>query len=189
MALSFALSGVVLLAVQFVEPDLKLLGGRAYYAVTTPALLLLAGLSYALAALVLSGAGRHTGGDLATLTLGFGDRQVTLRALRDTGNTLRDPVSGETVVVADAAVLRRLLPGEDISREDLADPASLLPLLTRRYPAAKFRLVPFRAVGVEAGLLLAMRCRCGGRDVLVAFSPSEVGGGGPYEALLGGVST
>ena len=132
LALSFALSGVVLLAVQFVEPDLKLLGGRAYYAVTTPALLLLAGISYALAALVLSGAGRHTGGDLATLTLGFGDRQVTLRALRDTGNTLRDPVSGETVVVADAAVLRRLLPSEDISREDLADPASLLPLLTRR---------------------------------------------------------
>ena len=115
---------------------------------------------------------------------------MTLRALRDTGNTLRDPVSGETVVVGgNAAVLRRLLPSEDISREDLADPASLLPLLTRRYPAAKFRLVPFRAVGVEAGLLLAMRCRCGGRDVLVAFSPSEVGGGGPYEALLGGVST
>ena len=63
LALSFALSGVVLLAVELLEPDLKLLGGRAYYAVSTPALLLLAALSYGLAALVLQGVGRHTGGD------------------------------------------------------------------------------------------------------------------------------
>lgn len=189
LALSFALSGVVLLAVQFLEPDLKLLGGRAYYAVSTPALLLLAGLCYGLAALVLSGVGRHTGGDLTTLTLSFEDRQVTLRALRDTGNTLRDPVTGEAVVVTGQGILQRLFPEERITRADLADPAALLQRLCPRYPRAKLRLIPFRAVGVEAGLLLAMRCRAGGRQVLVAFSPNEVGGGGAYEALLGGVST
>lgn len=189
LALSFALSGVVLLAVQWLEPSLRFLGGRAYYALTTPALLLLAGLSYGLAALVLSGAGRHTGGDLKTLTLSWGETQVTIRALRDTGNTLRDPVTGEAVLVAGRETLCRLLPGESISAEALRDPAALLARLAPRYPAARLRLIPFRAVGVEAGLLLAMRCRAGHREVLVAFSPNEVGGSGAYEALLGGVST
>ena len=50
LALSFAFGGAVLLLIQAVEPDCLLLGGRAYYAVSTPALLLLAGLGYGLAA-------------------------------------------------------------------------------------------------------------------------------------------
>lgn len=189
LALSFALSGVVLLAVQWLEPSLRCLGVRAYYALTTPALLLLAGLSYGLAALVLGGAGQHTGGDLVTLPLSLGEAHVTVRALRDTGNTLRDPVTGEAVVVTGPEVLNRLLPGAAVTPAELRDPAALLPRLALRFPQAKLRLIPFRAVGVEAGLLLALRCRSGRREVLVAVSPGAVGGSGPYEALLGGVST
>ena len=68
-ALSFAFSGAVFLIIQTVEPGLTVLGGKAYYAVTTPALLLLAGLLYGLAALVLNGWGTHTGGDLVSCTL------------------------------------------------------------------------------------------------------------------------
>lgn len=186
LALSFALSGVVLLAVELLEPDLKLLGGRAYYAVSTPALLLLAALSYGLAALVLQGVGRHTGGDLTDLTLTLGERTVTLRALRDTGNTLRDPLTGEGVVVAGRDALAALLPGSKVTEGELRDPAVLLPRLAKQFPSARLRLVPFHAVGVEAGLLLALRCRAGKRPVLVAFSPTAVGGQGSYNALLGG---
>lgn len=186
LALSFALSGVMLLAVQFLEPDLRLLGGRAYYAVSTPALLLLAALSYCLAALVLQGVGRHTGGDITDLKLSLGERSVTLRALRDTGNTLRDPITGEGVVVAGYDALAALLPGAKATEAELRNPAELLPRLTGQFPGIRLRLVPFHAVGVEAGLLLALRCRAGGRPVLVAFSPTAVGGQGPYNALLGG---
>lgn len=188
LALSFALSGVVLLAVQWLEPSLRFLGGRTYYALTTPALLLLAGLSYGLAALVLSGAGRHTGGDLVTLPLALGEARVTVRALRDTGNTLRDPVSGEAVVVTGPEVLAQLLPGAAVTAAELRDPAALLARLAPQFPRAKLRLIPFRAVGVESGLLLALRCRSGRREILVAVNPDPVGGSGPYEALLGGAS-
>ena len=59
LGLSFAFSGMVLVAVQLAEPDFLLLGGRAYYAVSTPTLLLLAGLSYTFAAVVLAGCGTH----------------------------------------------------------------------------------------------------------------------------------
>ena len=186
--LSFAFSGVVLLTVQLAEPDFLLLGGRAYYAVSTPALLLLAGLSYGMAAVVLSGCGTHTGGDIVPLTLSLEGRSVRLRALRDTGNTLRDPVTGQPVLIVSREVMGQLLPAA--GGDQLPDPASLLTELSWQYPKLRFRLVPYRAVGVETGLLPAVRCGMAWKKktctVLTAFSPTQVSVDGRFEALWGG---
>ena len=186
--LSFAFGGIVLMTVQLVEPDFLLLGGRAYYAVSTPALLLLAGLSYALAALALSGCGQHTGGDIVPLQLTLAGKTLQIRALRDTGNTLRDPVTGQAVLVLGKGVFRSLLPAGDAGA--LEDPAALLPELGWQYPDLRFRLIPYRAVGVKTGLLLAVRCGLEWKQrhqtVLVAFSPTEISEDGRFDALWGG---
>lgn len=194
LALSFAFGGAVLLVVQKTEPDVMLLGGRAYYAVSTPALLLLAGLLYGLAAVVLSGCGTHSGGDIRCLTLSLGQQETSVRALQDTGNTLRDPMTGQAVLVAEWAVLNRLLPGEPLTQNRFQDPAELLKTLSARYPALRFRLIPYRAVGVESGLLLTLRCKVGEpkktcRETLVAFSPTAVSCDGRFDALTGGIVT
>lgn len=188
--LSFAFSGAVLLLVQLVEPDCLFLGGRAYYALTTPALLLLAGLSYGVAAAVLAGCGTHTGGDITTLTLELNANTVMLRALRDTGNTLRDPLTGQTVLVTNCAALQQLLPEASVTEAQLRDPAGLLPELTRAFPKQRFRLLPYRAVGVECGMLLAVRCtlryKSSAEQISVAFSPTDVSADGRFDALWGG---
>ena len=54
------------------------------------------------------------------------------------------------------------------------------------------RLVPYRAVGQPAGMLLAMRfgdVKLGKRQgpALVAFAPDRIGGSDGYQALTGGV--
>ena len=55
------------------------------------------------------------------------------------------------------------------------------------------RLVPYRAVGVECGVLLAVRSRSVKADgrplggLLVALSPTPVDDGGAYQALIGGI--
>ena len=55
----------------------------------------------------------------------------------------------------------------------------------------RFRLIPYRAVGVERGLLLALRLdkvQVGEEDrgpMLAALSPTPVSDGGSYRALLG----
>ncbi len=190
-ALSFAFSGAVLLAVQVAEPGLTFLGGRAYYAVTTPALLLLAGLIYGLAAVVLCGWGAHTGGDLVHCSLSLGSRQLTLKALRDTGNTLTDPISGQSILVTDWQILSRLLPEARLQAPHFRDPARLMQQLSVKYPQYRFRLIPYQAVGVEAGLLLAVRCGVAPkkgpfRQQLVAFSPTPVSTEGRFDALIGG---
>ncbi len=154
-ALSFAFSGAVLLVIQMVEPDCVFLGGRAYYAVTTPALMLVAGLCYGLAAMVLNGWGTHTGGDLVELTLGLDGQTATVKALRDTGNTLRDPLTGEGILVAQWTVLQTLLPHAQLTKADFADPTALV----QRLRAYRFRLVTYEAVGVSCGLLPAVRCQ------------------------------
>ncbi len=180
-ALSFAFGGAVLLLVQAVEPDCLFLGGRAYYAVSTPALLLLAGACYGFAAVVLNGWGTYSGGDLVELELQLGQAKTAVKALRDTGNALRDPVTGQRILVADWRVLERLLPEAALIRE----PAEL----AVRFPELRFRLVRYEAVG-SRGLLPAVRCqmRQGKRKAtaLVAFTKTELSAHGQFEALTGG---
>jgi stage II sporulation protein GA (sporulation sigma-E factor processing peptidase) len=76
------------------------------------------------------------------------------------------------------------------SRADLLDPAGALARLGGTY-GSRFRLLPYRTVGVDRGLLLAVRVDrllinktdCGPR--LVALSPTAVSDGGGYQALIG----
>ena len=98
-------------------------------------------------------------------------------------------------MVAEWQTARGLLPPEAAALVDAAalrNPAELLPRLLTAMPSGKWRLIPFRAVGVSGGMLLAMRCdalRIGKRTVrggVVAFSPTPVSDGGGYTALIGG---
>ena len=126
------------------------------------------------------------GKEAVEVELNRGAVSLRLLALRDTGNTLTDPVTGKGVLVADAASAFALL---GLSQAQLADPvgtvaSGVLPGL---------RLVPYRAVGVSGGLLLAVKLenvRIGNRtqDTLVAFAPAGLGGDGNYRALIGGMA-
>lgn len=119
------------------------------------------------------------------VTVRYGNRSVRLWGLRDTGNLLRDPLTGEQVLVAGAELGQKLL---DLTPEQLADPAALL----AQGRAAGGRLIPYRSVGKPTGLLLALRMeevQIGSRkgNALIAFSPTAFGNG--YQLLLGGGST
>ena len=112
---------------------------------------------------------------------------MQLTALRDSGNTLSDPFSGQGVLVAQYDTAERLLP---ICRDQLRDPGKALEALHAQAPAVKCRLIPYRAVGA-GGLLLAVQCdqvTIGGKPAgpLVAFAPDRLSAAGEYEALTGG---
>lgn len=130
----------------------------------------------------------HAPDSLVPVTLQRSGRAVRLTALRDSGNTLCDPISGAPVLTVYWQAARRLLPdGLALTKEDLAVPAALALRLREESP----RLIPYRAVGVASGLLLALPCEItiGTKTShgLVAFSPTPVSDGGAYDALIGGV--
>ena len=114
----------------------------------------------------------------------YGEKSLRLTALRDTGNTLCDPVTGQQVLVTGAEVARELT---GLTQEQLRDPVATL----AQKPIAGLRLIPYRAVGQEQGMLLALRLpkvKVGSwqGSSLVAFTPEGLQKSGAYQVLTGG---
>ncbi len=146
-------------------------------------ILLFAAAAYCLLSLASRAAARHGPRELRRVVVRVGPRSARLTALVDSGNTLRDPITGAGVVVAQGESLAPLLPPE----ADFRHPCQALPALK---DPRRFRLLPYRSVGVEQGLLLAVRAdrvEVNGEDWgarLVALSPTPVSDGGGYDALV-----
>lgn len=118
------------------------------------------------------------------LELSHGGKRVKLMALRDTGNTLRDPVTGESVLIVGAEAAGQLL---GMTKQEVSAPVETL--ASGKYSG--LRLIPYRAVGQSCGMLPAMRLDevklCGVRvNTMVAFTAEGLGEAGEYQALAGG---
>ena len=117
--------------------------------------------------------------------LNWQGRNLRLLALQDTGNTLRDPLTGESVLVCGADVGEELF---QIPRSTFSDPVGTV--VAGNLPGC--RLIPYSSVGQPCGMLLAIRLenvKIGKRTVssLVAFAPQEIGKGESYRMLTGGI--
>lgn len=128
--------------------------------------------------------GRVGGRELIPITVKHGERSASVVALKDTGNHLKDPVTGEQVLIFGPEAAGKLLA---LSRDQLRSP---LQTLTEN-PGAGLRLIPCSTVGNSGTMLLARRftnVKIGDRptQALVAFSPERIGVGDVYQALAGG---
>ena len=120
---------------------------------------------------------------LVPVELQYNGRKIRMKALRDTGNLLRDPITDSPVLVIGAEAAQRLT---GLTPEQLKCPLESIGIIPG------LRLIPYQAVGTS-GFLLALkleRVRIGlwqGSRV-VAFAPEGLGGNGRYEALAGGMA-
>lgn len=164
--LSYALGGVALG-----------LGSGSFFALVTAA--------GALTLMCLLGFQGKSGNRYVPVKLIYGEQRVELTALHDTGNTLRDPVTGEQVLVVGPTAAKQLT---GLTRNQLRSPVETV--AAGKVPG--LRLIPYRAVGQAQGMLLGLRIadsRIGKRkgSVLVAFAPDGLGEDcGEFEALIGG---
>ena len=195
VALTCAFGGGVV-AISLMGGSGLALGSRGvlYSPLDLKMVLLSAAICYGVLSLVFRRIGNHTvqSGELLPVRLELGERQVELIALMDTGNTLADPASGRPVMVVEGERVLELFPREmRPGKEDLCDPAGGMARLGKGAWKGRFRLLPYRSVGIECGLLLALRVDrviVDGRDqgpLLVALSPTPVSDGGGYGALVG----
>ena len=144
-------------------------------------------LFWALFDVLLRGAAGARGREILEVELDFLGRSARFRALVDTGNSLRDPLTDEHVMIVAPAALRGVF-GELEVLFSLAEPTEILSAAAGLDALrGKLRLIPYSAVNAR-GLLVAFRpdaVRIGGeqrRDLLVALSPSASGEG--HEAIL-----
>lgn len=134
-------------------------------------------------------------GELVDVHCEIMGKPVFLRALRDTGNTLCDPLTGAPVLVAEAAALAEVWPERlrpVLASPPAEDPARVLEGLAAEADAPNLRLLTYRSVGEASGLLLACTAesaRIGtyrAPRLTVALSPTPVAYGKEYDALWGG---
>jgi len=172
---------------------LTLKNGVFYSAMDLRLILLSAAACYGVLTLVFQRTARHgPRRDLVPAMLTLEGRKIALTALVDTGNTLTDPVTNRPVMVAEGEKLREIFPqGEGPTWEELRDPVGTMERLSAGENRGRFRLLPYRAVGVDCGMLLALRVdevKVGTENygsILVALSPTPVSDGGGYQALIG----
>lgn len=191
--LSGTLAGAVM-ALGLVSGAPRLFFSRIYYADISWSVLLSAAFGfYFLLHLVFRQGARHGGGELMDVTVSIGGKEQRVRVLHDTGNTLRDPVNAQPVLVLERRVLREYWTKDEarLLSED-APPEEKLAQLYRRGTRYHFSLLPFRSVGVTGGLLLAVRSdyiRIGRKKyprILIALSDGALSDGGGYYGLWGG---
>lgn len=184
---SAALAGAVLGMELLGSGPLTLDHGVFYSPLDVRLLLLLFVACYFVLSLFFRRLGQHRGG-LCRLKITLDRGSVSLTGLRDTGHSLTDPTDNHPVVVAYWQALSGLLPV-------WANPADPIQSVKRCHAAGSHqaRLVPYRAVGVDCGMLLAVRSRevvVDGKPLgrlLIALSPTPVDDGGGYQALIGGM--
>ena len=165
-AVSCALAGCVLALGLLAGGGVPVVNGVFYTDVDARVLLIASAAAYLVLTVVFrAAAGKGIRGQLVPARVCLGGRETAFTAFCDTGNSLRDA---------------------------LERPAELLEPLLRAAPDLRFRLIPYHAVGVDGGLLLAVRSDwtevAGERyaGLPVALSPTDLGTG--YSALWGGAA-
>ena len=129
----------------------------------------------------------HESSEIVKIKIFVRGNTLEVMALMDTGNTLMDYVGNCPVLVADGSICRKIF-GVPVPVNKPVEAMEMLSLMGQK----GIRLLPYHAVGVSGGLLLAVKAEkivAGDRavrDVLIAFSPTPVGDGEGYEALIGG---
>ena len=121
---------------------------------------------------------------LVPMELSYQDKSIQVMALCDTGNGLRDPITGESVIVVSPQIAFDFT---GLTKQQLSKPTEYLSSL----PGG--RLIPYRAVGTDSGFLMATRfpmVKVGKRksSALVAFAPAGFQTDGSFQALIGRVS-
>ena len=90
---------------------------------------------------------------LCNISIVFEKGKVDINAIIDTGNFLKEPITGKPVIIVEKDVLKNVIPVDILENsQDIINGEKI----EDKY-MAKIRLIPFSALGTENGLLLGIK--------------------------------
>jgi len=97
---------------------------------------------------------------LTNITISLNDKKANLTALIDTGNSLKEPISQEPVIIAEYNSLKEILPKslrKIYVEEDHLDLNKIAKVMEEIGDDIKLRLIPFKSIGNENGILIGFK--------------------------------
>ena len=187
LAVSAAFGGTVyaasLLAGQNIDDGL-------YINASMRVLLLSFAACYFVLTIVFKRFGKRRARKIHQVKLSLCGKSVEFKALRDTGNELYDPLSGQPVMVIDVNETGRLLPEHLFAALKAGVPDFISTVSGEDEYFKRFRLVPYSAVGVKMALLPVFRpdeLQVDGQEdknTLVGLCPNVLSGNSEYSAVI-----
>lgn len=191
LLLTLLLAGMVMGLAVYIGGNF-LQNGIPYFEISIPVMLVSFTLIYLLSGLVLGKGRAEISRSFREITVVEGAHQAQFRALVDSGNLLRDPLSGRRVVVLQADTAAELFDetGAALLRNlSCGSPEVLLPQL-RRCCKTAFWLLPMHTAA-ENGMLLVFRPEklyidgIISEEYLLGLTPQTMEIGGDCQALMG----
>jgi stage II sporulation protein GA (sporulation sigma-E factor processing peptidase) len=146
LAVSFAFAGGVMAVAAFSGGAAQVSNGVPYFDVSLKLLLCAVAGVYAVLGLVMRPGTFSPRRKTVKLRLFSGDREIAVKGFVDSGNLLRDPLSGQPIIVASPSVAEGLFPPEEtvlIRRGAAGDALAAFTDLAARTPG-RYRLAPCR---------------------------------------------
>lgn len=94
----------------------------------------------------------------ADVEIAMEGRSVAMKGMVDTGNFLKDPLTGKPVMIISSEAAKRFLPEELVAEAMKGEKTPVLPeaILNSSY-ANRIRMIPFQSIGEERGYLIGIR--------------------------------
>lgn len=129
---------------------------------------------------------------LCNISIIFEEGKVDINAIIDTGNFLREPLTGKPVIIVEKDVLKNAIPVDIL--ENMEDIINGRKIIEDKY-MSKIRLIPFSALGTENGLLLGIKPEnfyinyqgkiLENKNIIVGIYNKKLSKNNKYNALVG----
>lgn len=125
------------------------------------------------------------------------DSEINLKAMLDTGNMLKDPITGKPVIVVERSVLYNILPKELLDNIENILGGDLEKISTKIKDEfiKKLKFIPFSSLGRQNGMLIGIQPNyveifdehdiLKKKDVIVGIYDKSLTKDGKYQALMG----
>lgn len=124
-------------------------------------------------------------------------KSVVTRAMVDTGNMLKEPITGDSVIVVEASLLEEILPNEILQNIDNiigGEIENVTEEIKNKY-ITKLKLIPYSSLGKQNGMLLGIKAdkieiikgeeKLQKDNVIIGIYTKSLTKRGEYRALVG----
>lgn len=198
---SFAFGGCAFALLYFIRPQDILMRNGVYVGTYPIKIALLGGIvgfiiTYLAFKIVKSKL--HKKDMIYEIKISIQEKEIKLKAMLDTGNMLKDPISAMPVIVVEKEQLYSILPSKLLDNIDKligGEGKTTLDQMEEKEYLTKFRIIPFSSVGKQNGLMLGFKAdqvtiekdeeEITRKDIIIGIFNQTLDKNKHYSALIG----